>query len=123
MTHRNHRTNVERTATERNVGRHLGRLVVGAAVIGTVGMVGAGTARADHVHSIQVGNGACVLLAQGGGEGDVDLPFATEAQVAANRAHPLHLLVHLGRPGQHLAIGVYGTPSDPCFETGNYLND
>jgi hypothetical protein len=91
-------------------------------VVGAMGIAGAGTAHADHVHSIQVGNGACVLLAQSGGEGDVDLPFATDALVDANRAHPLHLLVHLGRAGQNISIGVYGTPSDPCFETGHYLN-
>lgn len=99
------------------------RLLAGALAVGVAGVVGAGTAHADHVHSVQVGNGACVLLAHGGGEGDVDLPFATDAQVAADRAHPLHLLVHLGQPGQRISIGVYGTPSDPCAGTGRYLND
>lgn len=108
--------------TTRTITR-LRRVFAGASVVGAMGIAGAGTAHADHVHSVQVGNGACVLLAHEGGEGDVDLPFASEAQVAADRAHPLHLLVHLGRPGQNVAIGVYGTPSDPCFESGRYLND
>ena len=56
------------------------------------------------------------------GEGDVDLPFATEEQVAAHRAHPLHLLVHLGEPGTNVAIGVAGTASDPCIDSGDYVN-
>lgn len=81
------------------------------------------TASADHVHSKKVGNGSCVLLAQNGGEGLVDLPFATDTQVEKNRAHPLHLLVHLGQPGKNFDIGVAWTASDPCHETGNYVND
>ncbi|HUP75837.1 MAG TPA: hypothetical protein VM282_22580 [Acidimicrobiales bacterium] len=99
------------------------RTVAGAIIIGAVSFAGAGTASADHVHSKQVGNGACVLLAQDSGEGEVDLPFATSDQVDANRAHPLHLLVHLGQPGGNFAIGVAGTASDPCNGTDNYLND
>ncbi|MGF1598431.1 MAG: hypothetical protein ACFCVK_16130 [Acidimicrobiales bacterium] len=92
-------------------------------IAGTVSFSGTGTAAADHVHSKQVGTGNCVLLAQHGGEGDVDLPFASAAQIEANRAHPLHLLVHLGQPGNNFAIGVAGTGSDPCIGTGDYLND
>lgn len=101
----------------------IGHTAAAAIVIGTVSYAGAGTASADHVHSKQVGNGACVLLAQNSGEGEVDLPFATNDQVTANRAHPLHLLVHLGQPGRNFAIGVAGTASDPCNGTGEYLND
>jgi hypothetical protein len=90
---------------------------------GSIVAATAGSASADHVHSVQVGNGACVLIAQNGGEGEVDLPFATDEQVAADRAHPVHLLVHLGQPGQRIEIGVFGTVSDPCIDTGNYVND
>lgn len=73
-------------------------------------------ASADHVHSAQLGNGRCVLLAQNGGEGNVQLPgYETNP---ANRRHPLHVKVHLGRPGQVQAIGVYDTPSDPCYGQG-----
>ncbi len=97
--------------------------IAATAVIAAVTVAGAGVASADHVHSKEVGNGSCVLLAQVGGEGEVDLPFATSDLVAANRAHPLHLLVHLGRPGRNFAIGVAGTASDPCFGTGSYVND
>lgn len=92
-------------------------------IIAAVSLASVGTAAADHVHSKQVGSGACVLLAQNSGEGAVDLPFATSGQVAANRAHPLHLLVHLGPPGTNFGIGVAGGGSDPCLSTGNYLND
>jgi len=99
------------------------RASVTALIVGTVTMAGASPAVADHVHSMQLGNGACVLLAHEGGEGDVELPFATDAQIEAHRAHPLHLLVHLGQPGTNFAIGVYGTASDPCIDSGDYVND
>lgn len=99
------------------------RASVAALIVGTVTVAGAAPAFADHVHSKQLGNGSCVLLAQHGGEGEVELPFATDAQVEAHRAHPLHLLVHLGQPGTNFAIGVYGTASDPCVGSGDYVND
>lgn len=98
------------------------RAAAAAIIVGAVSLAGAGTASAGHGHSKQVGNGGCVLLAQHGGEADVVLPFATDAQVAADRAHPLHLLVHLGRPGENFAIGVAGTASDPCIGSGDYVN-
>lgn len=100
--------------------KNIARTAGAVAALCTVGLLGAETAAADHVHSKQVGNGSCVLLAQRGGEGDVALPFATAAQVAAHRAHPLHLLVHLGRPGGNFAIGVQGASTDPC--PGDYVN-
>jgi hypothetical protein len=98
------------------------RAAVAALVAGAGILAGAAAAGADHVHSKQVGNGDCVLLAPESGEGDVDLPFATDEQVAAHRAHPLHLLVHLGEPGTNVAIGVAGTASDPCVDSGDYVN-
>lgn len=98
------------------------RCAAGAIVAGAVAFASPGIAGASHVHSMQVGNGACVLLAADSGEPDVDLPFASPALVEANRAHPLHLLVHQGRPGTNNRIGVYGTPSDPCFVSGDYIN-
>jgi hypothetical protein len=55
-------------------------------------------AAADHTHFRVVGNGECVLLAPDGGEKDVQLPHADE--YPANRQHPLHVNVHLGRPGE-----------------------
>lgn len=83
-------------------------------------VLGPGTAGASHVHSMQTGNGSCVLLAQDGGEKYVQLPQATGAE---NRLHPLHVNVHLGEPGAggHITIGVAGTASDPCLG-GTYVN-
>ncbi|HSH61519.1 MAG TPA: hypothetical protein VK988_18115 [Acidimicrobiales bacterium] len=96
------------------------KMVVGAAV-GAGALVLSGVpAGATHVHSLQTGNGACMLLAQRGGEKDVQLPFADEQP--ANRRHPLHVLVHTGEAGEHVEIGVAGTASDPCLESGDYVN-
>lgn len=112
------------TTSTRATGTIIKRSAAAALIAGAALLVGAATANADHIHSVQTGNGACVLLAQDGGEGEVDLPFATQAQVDANRAHPIHLLVHLGRPGENFAIGVYRVEgSDPCFGSGDYVND
>lgn len=103
---------------------HKVRMTIAAAfTMGTIGLFGAGTASAAHVHSMKTGNGSCVLLAQNGGEKDVTLPHATGAE---NRRHPLHVNVHFGEPGQHIEIGVARTTSDPCFDDGSpidYLND
>ena len=112
------------TATPtRATGTIIKRSAAAALIAGTVLALGAATAHADHIHSVRTGSGACVLLAHDGGENEVDLPFATQAQIDADRAHPIHLLVHLGRPGQNITIGVYGTASDPCYESGDYVND
>jgi hypothetical protein len=84
-------------------------------------------ALANHLHSLQLGNGRCVILAQDGNERYVVLPAASfqntsEPSTTAN-PHPLHVHVHRGEPGQQQAMGVYGTPSDPCYLTGDYVND
>lgn len=87
-----------------------------------VGLFGTGTASATHTHSMQTGNGSCVLLAQNGGEDVVVLPFVT-GDATGTRSHPVHVLVHKGEPGDggHITIGVRGANSDPC--PGDYLND
>ena len=97
------------------------KLIIAAVVAATAAVGAAAPASASHVHSMEVRDGVCVLLAAEGGEKYVVLPFADE--LPANRRHPLHVLVHLGRPGQNFNIGVYGTPSDPCYFEGEYLND
>lgn len=96
------------------------KLIAGTFAAAAVLVLGAGTAGASHVHSMETGNGTCVLLAQDGGEKEVQLPFATGAD---NRLHPLHVLVHLGEPGMggHITIGVAGTATDPCLG-GDYVN-
>lgn len=96
------------------------KFAVGVGVAAGLVIGSAGVAGADHTHSLRTGNGSCVLLAQNGGEGEVQLPFAGGPE---NRRHPLHVLVHMGEPGQHVAIGVQGLSSDPCLGTGDYVND
>ena len=93
---------------------------VAAALILPAGALG------NHVHSVQTGNGACVVLAQSGGERYVTLPDAsfqntTEPTTTAN-PHPIHVHVHRGAAGEPLEIGVYGTATDPCLASGEYLN-
>jgi hypothetical protein len=70
----------------------------------------ASPAAADHTHFRVAGDGACVLLAPEGGEKEVQLPHAED--YAANRRHPLHVNVHLGRPGEvgqiYVAYGADG---------------
>lgn len=96
------------------------KLIAGTFAAASVLVVGAGTAGATHVHSMQTGNGSCVLLAQNGGEKNVQLPHATGDPT---RQHPLHLNVHLGEPGDggHITIAVAGSGTDPCLG-GDYLN-
>jgi hypothetical protein len=102
-------------------GRKMKMTITAACTVGMIGLSGVGTASASHVHSMETGNGSCVLLAQNGGEKEVTLPHAEGAE---NRRHPLHVNVHLGEPGEHIDIGVFGNPlTDPCFESGSYLND
>ena len=91
-----------------------------AAATAAIGLTAA-PAAATHIHSKEVRPGVCVLLAAKGGEKNVQLPNADE--FPANRQHPIHVNVHLGRPGENFPIGVYQTPSDPCIDTGVYLND
>lgn len=102
------------------------KIMVGAAISAGVLIGGAGVAAADHTHSLQTGNGACVLLAQNGGEKNVVLPIDQAQSFAESKRHPIHVLVHMGEPGAggHLTIGVKGnSTNDPCFASGNYLND
>ena len=96
-------------------------LIAGAASLGLPA-----AAFGNHLHSVQTGNGACVVLAESGGERFVTLPEAsfqntTEPTTTAN-PHPLHVHVHRGAAGDPLDIGVYGTATDPCVASGDYLN-
>jgi hypothetical protein len=84
------------------------------------------TAQATHLHVIQVGNAACLILAENGHERFVTLPEAsfkntTEPTTPANPP-PLHVHVHRGQPGERVTIAVFGSAADPCAATGNYLN-
>ena len=96
-------------------------MAAGVAAATAFGVMTTGTASATHIHSMEVRDGVCVLLAAEGGEKYVILPFVDD--LPEGRRHPLHVLVHLGEPGMNFNIGVYGTASDPCFAGGEYLND
>ncbi len=99
-------------------------LVLLAAVVGLLAF--AGQAFANHLHSRQVGNDQCVVLAKAGNERFVTLPASsfnntTEPTTTAN-PHPLHVHVHRGERGAHGTLAVLGSASDPCAATGSYLN-
>ena len=101
----------------------------GAAGIAVLGV--AAPAQADHTHAKVVGNDQCVILAPDGGEKYVVLPdavFASNPNVDAPvgnpvRSHPLHVLVHLGVPGEHQAIYVLGSPDGNAACAAGYVND
>lgn len=99
------------------------RISTSLAVAGVLVLAGAGAAQADHTHVRVLGNGQCVILAADGGEKYVQLPHAEE--FPENRRHPLHVNVHLGRPGtQHgeEVIFVRGSAGDLAHCEG-YVND
>ena len=100
-------------------------------------LAGAGVARADHTHVLILPNGKCAILAAVGNEKYLSLPavlFTNNPTVdaddavggldnlALDRRHPLHVLVHVGVPGADGDIAVLGSAQDPCAATGNYVN-
>ena len=90
----------------------------------------ASPAAASHGHVMVIGNGECVLLAANGGEDEVELPLVifdanpnVDITAAADRLHPLHVLVHQGVPGEHNAIAVAGTPAAAALCPEGIVND
>jgi hypothetical protein len=76
-----------------------------------------------------VGNGECVVLAEGAGEEAVTLPLSVfennpnvDIAPTAGRMHPLHVLVHLGQAGEHNQLFVYGTPAANAACSAGYVN-
>ena len=100
-------------------GHKVFKAVAAVVAVGAVGVCNAGTVSATHTHSMETGNGSCVLLAQNGGEANVSLPHADGPE---NLRHPLLVNVHLCAPGRSGQVGVLGTASDTCLG-GDYLND
>ena len=82
-------------------------------------------AYADHVHFLDTPAG-CVLVAPDGGEKYVQLP--TAGDYAPNRQHPLHVNVHLGRPGEvqsiYVAYTADGTLTQDAWDQcgGEFVN-
>ncbi|MFA9431679.1 hypothetical protein [Egicoccus sp. AB-alg2] len=98
------------------------RTAVLAAAAGAMVLGSALPAAADHAHVRQLGNGQCVVLAEGSGEASVQLPHYEE--LPENRRHPLHVKVHLGEPGtrqgEHV-VWVKGS-ADDLANCAGYVN-
>ena len=106
--------------------KRLARPALGAALLLALA---ATPAFASHTHVMALGNGQCVLLAANGGEEDVTLPMAVfehnpnvDIAPTADRLHPLHVLVHQGRPGEHKSIAVAGTPAAAALCKNGIVN-
>jgi hypothetical protein len=102
------------------------RRIAIALAITAAALLAPAAAQANHLHVLLLGNGSCVILAQHGKERYVTLPQASfkntsEPTTTAN-PHPLHVHVHRARPGEVQTIAVYGSASDPCAASGNYVN-
>lgn len=80
------------------------KLAITITTIVALGLTAA-PAAADHTHVIRHKDGSCTILAANGGEKFVQLP---NVDGPANRTHPLHVKVHLGKPGERGNIGVLG---------------
>ncbi|MFP5341918.1 MAG: hypothetical protein ACLGIJ_03180 [Candidatus Limnocylindria bacterium] len=85
---------------------------------------------ASHTHVKSLGNGQCVLLAEGAGEESVVLPLSVfrhnpnvDIAATAGRMHPLHVLVHLGQAGEHLQLAVAGTAAAATLCPAGIVND
>ena len=105
------------------------RTAILAAATGCLLLATPGSASADHTHVKVVGNGQCVVLAEGAGEESVVLPLSVfennpnvDIAPATGRMHPLHVLVHLGKAGEQNALFVYGTPAADAACAGGYVN-
>lgn len=103
--------------------------VPGAALLALLLLGIAGPAQADHTHVKVVGNGGCIVVAEGSGESEVDLPsavFAGNPNVdipeSDGLTHPLHLLVHRGVPGDHLSLYVLGSSAALAACPAEFVN-
>jgi hypothetical protein len=106
------------------------RLVRPAIGAGLLLALAATPALASHTHVMALGNGQCVLLAASGGEEDVELPASVfehnpnvDISMAADRLHPLHVLVHRGVPGDHNQLAVAGTAEAAALCWAGIVND
>jgi hypothetical protein len=83
---------------------------------------------ANHSHVKLLGNGLCVVLAEGAGEDEVVLPlsvFEHNPNVdvpSTGAAHPLHVLVHRGVPGDNGSYAVYGSAAGDALCAAGYVN-
>ena len=105
--------------------KRLVRPALGAAILLALA---ASPALANHSHVKLLGNGQCVVLAEGAGEDEVVLPlsvFERNPNVdvpATGAAHPLHVLVHRGVPGDRGSYAVFGSAEGNALCTAGYVN-
>ena len=82
----------------------------------------------NHSHVKVLGNGQCVVLAEGAGEDEVVLPISVfdnnpNVDVLSTGArHPLHVLVHKGVPGDHGSYAVFGSAEGTILCDAGYVN-
>ncbi len=106
--------------------KRLVRPALGAAVLLALAVT---PALANHSHVMQLGNGQCVVLAEGAGEDEVVLPLAVFERnpnvvvPSTGAAHPLHVLVHRGVPGTTHPYAVYGSAAAAALCTAGIVND
>jgi hypothetical protein len=108
----------------------LGKVVAASAASALLLLAASGPAAADHTHVKVVGNGGCVVIAEGAGEEEVELPdavfdhnpHAADIPQTDGRTHPLHVLVHQGVPGDNNDIYVLGSDAEEAACDGEYVN-
>lgn len=106
--------------------KRLVRPALGAAILLALA---ATPALANHSHVMQLGNGQCVVLAEGAGEDKVVLPLAVFKHnpnvvvPSTGAAHPLHVLVHRGVPGTTHRYAVYGSAQGDALCSTDIVND
>lgn len=106
--------------------KRLVRPALGAAVLLALAVT---PVLANHSHVKLLGNGQCVVLAEGAGEDEVVLPLAVFEHnpnvdvPATGAAHPLHVLVHKGVPGDQGTYAVYDSAAGDFLCVGGYVND
>ncbi len=106
--------------------KRLVRPALGAAILLALA---ATPALANHSHVMQLGNGQCVVLAEGAGEDKVVLPLAVFKHnpnvvvPSTGAAHPLHVLVHRGVPGTTHPYAVYGSEQGGALCSTGIVND
>ena len=104
------------------------RLVRPAIGAGLLLALAATPALASHSHVKLLGNGQCVVLAEDAGEDDVVLPlsvFEHNPNVdvpSTGAAHPLHVLVHKGVPGDRGSYAVFGSDAGNAMCAAGYVN-
>lgn len=113
-----------------NTSKVLGKAAAASAASALLLLAASGPAAADHTHAKVVGNGACVVIAEGAGEEEVELPdavfdhnpHAADVPQTDGRTHPLHVLVHQGVPGDNNDIYVLGSAAEKAACDGEYVN-